>query len=80
MRITEYSERNHTIAYEIFDTEPAISVTSVTGEFVLFEVTDDDTTYLRWTTIYSNDVDAQVISDQKYKKRDFFTAWKKSLK
>ena len=80
LRINEYSERNYTVAYDITNAEPAISVTSVTGEFNLFEVTDDDTTYLKWTTTYSNDVDAQVISDQKYKKRDFFNAWKNSLK
>ena len=80
LRITEYSERSYTVAYDITETDPAISVTSVSAEFNLFEVTDDDTTYLKWTTTYSNDVDAQIISDQKYKKCDFFNAWKNSLK
>ena len=56
--------------------EPAISVTSIVGEFILSEVTDDDTTFLTWNTEYSNDVDADFIGDARWKKRDMFAAIK----
>ena len=34
-RVTELSERNHTIAYELIMTEPAVSVSSINGEISL---------------------------------------------
>jgi len=45
----------------VIETEPEISVTSIQGELKLFPVTGEDSTFLQWTTEYSNDVDAQVI-------------------
>ena len=75
-RVTELSERNHTIAYELIQAEPAISVSSIVGEISLSSVTDDDTTFMQWNTEYSNDVDADFIGDAKWKKRDMFAAIK----
>ena len=74
--MTEISDKNFTIGYEVMETEPAIHVTSVQGEIKLLAVTDSDQTFLQWTTEYSNDVDLQIIEDQKFKKRDFFKAVK----
>ena len=75
-RVTELSERNHTIAYELVAAEPAISVSSIVGEIALSSVTDDDSTYMSWSTEYSNDVDADFIGDARWKKRDMFAAIK----
>ena len=41
-RVTELSERNHSLAYELVSAEPAISVSSIVGEFQLRAVTDLD--------------------------------------
>ena len=78
-RVTELSERNHTLAYELVAAEPATSVSSIVGEISLSAVTDDDTTFLSWATEYSNDVDAEFIGDARWKKRDMFAAMKASL-
>jgi hypothetical protein len=78
-RITELSDRNYTVAYEVVETEPAMTCTSVEGEIVLQKVSDGDETFLKWTTVFSNDADAGVMADQKYKKLDFFKAFKKSF-
>jgi len=77
--ITEVSDRKHIIAYEISAADPPISISSIQGEFSLMEITDDKKTFLQWTTEYSNDVDAQIIEDQKYKKKEFFTACKVNI-
>ena len=77
--ISEISDKNFTIGYEVMETEPAINVTSIQGEIKLRPVTDADQTFLEWTTEYSNDVDLQVIEDQKFKKRDFFKAVKSKI-
>jgi hypothetical protein len=60
-RITEISDKSFTLGYEVIETTPEITVTSIQGEIKLFPVTDCDCTFLQWTTEYSNDVDAQVI-------------------
>ena len=78
-RVTELSERNHTIAYELVMAEPAISVSSIVGEISLSAVTDDDQTFLSWNTEYSNDVDADFIGDARWKKRDLFAAMKQTF-
>jgi len=54
-------------------------VTSIQGQIKLREVTDDHTTFVEWATDFSNDADASVIADQKYKKLEFFTEMKKAL-
>ena len=80
LRITEYSERNHTLAYELLAAEPAHNATSVQGEIKLQAVTTPESqTFVAWTTEFSNDADLAVISDQKYKKQEFFKDVKTNL-
>ena len=80
LRVTELSERNHTLAYELVAAEPATSVSSVVGELKLTAVTDTDETFFSWSTEYSNDVDAEFIGDARWKKRDLFADIKATLK
>jgi hypothetical protein len=49
------------------------------GELDFRKVTDGNATFLTWTTMFSNDADAQVMQDQKYKKLEFFQDFKKTL-
>ena len=53
--------------------------TSIQGQISLRPVTDNDATYVQWVTEFSNDADATVIADQKYKKLEFFADMKKHL-
>jgi hypothetical protein len=77
--VTELSDRNFTIAYQVISTEPSMTCTSVEGQVELQTITESNQTFLKWTTIFSNDADAQVMADQKYKKLDFFKAFHKNL-
>ena len=79
IRVTEFSERNHTIAYELLTAEPAHSATSMQGEIKLAAVTTDNHTFVSWTSEFSNDADLAVISDNKFKKIEFFKDCKSSL-
>ena len=79
LRVTELSERNKTLAYELVQAEPSISVSSIVGEISLESVTDADMTFMKWQTEYSNDVDADFIGDARWKKRDLFAAMKAKL-
>ena len=71
-QITEISDKHHTISYRLVVAEPAMEVSSLEGDLTLQRVTADDTTFLRWSTDFSNDADAAIMEDQKYKKLDFF--------
>ncbi|TNV76768.1 hypothetical protein FGO68_gene6532 [Halteria grandinella] len=79
LRITELSEIKHSLGYQVLSTEPTHSATSIQGQVHLRAVTDDNTTFITWTTDFSNDADATVIYDQKFKKTEFFAELKKNL-
>lgn len=79
VRISEISDIEHAVGYQVLSTEPAVQVTSVEGRLRLREVSDDSTTYLEWSNDFSNDADAAVILDSKYKKLEFFADMKKTL-
>ena len=79
IRVVEISDLRHSIGYEVISTEPAHTATSIQGYITLRSVTDDGTTFLEWQTDFSNDADAGVIADQKYKKLEFFAEIKKNL-
>mmetsp|Transcript_2988 Transcript_2988/g.3879 ORF Transcript_2988/g.3879 Transcript_2988/m.3879 type:complete len:148 (+) Transcript_2988:190-633(+) len=79
LRITEISDRNYTLAYEVLSSDTAMPFTSADGELLFQKISDTNETFLKWTTSFSNDADAQVLQDQKYKKLDFFKAFKRSM-
>ncbi len=79
IRISEISDLKHSIAYYVLSTEPPHSVTSIIGQIVLRPVTDEEHTFVEWITDFSNDADAGVIEDQRFKKMDFFAEMKKTL-
>ena len=79
LRVTELSERNHTLAYELVQAEPAISCSSIVGELALISVSDTDETFFRWNTEYTNDVDAEFLQDARWKKREMFAEMKRTL-
>lgn len=76
-RIIELSERRRVIAWELIGATPNISFTSMMVSVKLFEVTENNSTYISWETDYSNDVNAHIVQDGKYKKLDYFKDLKK---
>ena len=73
IEITEMSDKHHSISYHVLFAEPAMEVSSLEGDITLWRVTTDDTTFIRWSTDYSNDADAEIIQDSKFKKQEFFS-------
>lgn len=80
LRATAFSERDFTVGYEVLGTQPEHPASSIIGELRLQRVTDTNETYISWETVFSNDADQQVISDQHFKKLDFFADMKASCK
>ena len=70
--MTEFSERYFKVAYEVMRTEPAHRATTINGEISLQRISTTEGTFIKWTTDFSNDVDAQIMEDQKFKKLDWF--------
>eukprot|EP01016_Furgasonia_blochmanni_P003141 TRINITY_DN1122_c0_g1_i15.p1 TRINITY_DN1122_c0_g1~~TRINITY_DN1122_c0_g1_i15.p1 ORF type:complete len:239 (-),score=57.43 TRINITY_DN1122_c0_g1_i15:99-815(-) len=68
IKILELSDLNHYITYEVIEASPPIPATSILNTIRLRRVTDDNSTFLTWETDFSNDADANVIQDNKYKK------------
>mmetsp|Transcript_13682 Transcript_13682/g.14778 ORF Transcript_13682/g.14778 Transcript_13682/m.14778 type:complete len:162 (+) Transcript_13682:137-622(+) len=79
IRVTEVSERHHTLAYELLTAEPAHAATSVQMEIKMLSVTTENHTFISWLSEFSNDADVAIISDQKYKKQEFFKDVKSNL-
>ena len=72
VRVTEISDKYHRICFDLVMAEPAAKVSSVETEIQLSPCTFDETTFVSWTTDFSNDCDANTIQDSKYKKHDMF--------
>jgi len=58
IRITEVSDKRRSISYEVISTEPAHSVTSMESTITIRHVTSDNTSFVEWYTVFSNDADA----------------------
>jgi hypothetical protein len=71
-RIVEISELNRSLSYELISANPQTSFTSMLNHVRLHKITFDDSTYVEWSTDFSNDVDSHVVQDNKFKKNDYF--------
>ena len=76
-RILEISDKKRTIAWELIETKPDISFTSMLTTIKFFKVTEDNTSFVFWESDFSNDVNSHVIQDSKFKKLDYFKDLKK---
>ena len=75
----ELSELHQFITVQLIAAEPKIHASSQINTIRLYKVTDNDTTFITWETDFSNDADAEVIEDNKFKKKEFFGDLKKSF-
>lgn len=72
--VTEVSDKHHSLCYDVIYTDHELPAHGVQVTFDCSPVTFTNQTFVRWTTDFSNDADAQIIQDQKYKKLDVFKA------
>ncbi|MEE4247842.1 MAG: hypothetical protein V2I33_20790 [Kangiellaceae bacterium] len=70
--VTEISDPGRLITTEVLASEPALHVHSVINSIKVRRVTSTDQAFVTWTTDFSNDVTAEIIADNKYKKIDAF--------
>ena len=79
LRFDEWSEKRHSVAYELMSAEPAAACTSIQGEIEMKRVSMSDQTFVSWLTEFSNDADLTIIQDSKYKKIEMFTDMQKTF-
>lgn len=67
------SEIDHYITYSVISAEPKLTYSSVLSTVRCFPITSgkhEGHTFIQWTGNFSNDADAGVIEDAKYKRRE----------
>ena len=79
VNVSEISDKYHRMCFEVVNAEPNVQCSSIQTEIQLHSCTYENSTCIRWTTEFSNDADANLIQDQKYKKHEFFQAIKNHL-
>ena len=71
-RILEISELKRRIVWEIISATPETTYTSMVTTLKVYKVTEDNTSFLTWTTDFSNDVNTNVVlSDKNLKLQNF---------
>ena len=76
-RIGEISDVKRVISWELISATPEIGFTSMMTTIRLHKVTEDNRTFLSWESDYSNDVNAHIVQDGKYKKLEYFKELRK---
>eukprot|EP00823_Brevimastigomonas_motovehiculus_P009279 TRINITY_DN8948_c0_g1_i1.p1 TRINITY_DN8948_c0_g1~~TRINITY_DN8948_c0_g1_i1.p1 ORF type:complete len:166 (-),score=54.06 TRINITY_DN8948_c0_g1_i1:196-693(-) len=79
IKMTELSDARYRIAWDLIESNPSIHVMSATHSIALHRVTQDNSTFMEWTTDFSSDVSSTVLEDQRYKQRDHFLALKNAF-
>jgi hypothetical protein len=59
--IVELSELKRTITVDMIDCFPKMSFSSMLTTIKFYKVTNDDTTYMCWEGLFSNDIDTEVM-------------------
>lgn len=72
IQLREFSEIRRTISFDIIASEPSLSVTSALHTISLIRVTSDNSTFVQWTTDFSNDADTAIVEDSRFKKLEAF--------
>mmetsp|Transcript_28364 Transcript_28364/g.28657 ORF Transcript_28364/g.28657 Transcript_28364/m.28657 type:complete len:152 (+) Transcript_28364:153-608(+) len=70
IQLSELSMITNSLTFEVICCEPASLVSSVAHTISLKRITSDNTTFIEWTTDFSNDATAEIISDSQYKRKD----------
>jgi len=72
LRLLELSEAQRFVTWDVIASLPALTYSSVIHTVKLRRVTEDNHTFVQFTSDYSKDANQDVILDSKYKKTEFF--------
>jgi hypothetical protein len=70
--VRELSSINHSVTFELIESEPANRVSSVIHTISLKKVTAGGATFVEWVSDFSSDATAEVIMDSSFKRREAF--------
>lgn len=80
LKCLEISELTRTITWEVIASEPAISYMSAIHTIALSKVTENNQTFIQFTSDFSSDAKSDVTEDSRYKKREAFQQLRKLIK
>eukprot|EP00658_Telonema_sp_P-2_P059405 TRINITY_DN4828_c0_g2_i2.p1 TRINITY_DN4828_c0_g2~~TRINITY_DN4828_c0_g2_i2.p1 ORF type:complete len:299 (+),score=64.63 TRINITY_DN4828_c0_g2_i2:104-1000(+) len=73
VQIAELSDHERTLVLDLLERSDGVRVSSCVHSIRLGRVTQTDSTYVEWNVDYSNDADAQICQDARYKVKDYLT-------
>jgi len=74
VRLLELSDAQRFVTWEVIESIPAVTYSSVVHTVRVRRVTEDNSSYVEFTSDFSRDANNGVISDSKFKKLDYFRA------
>jgi len=74
IRLVELSDSQRYVTWEVIESTPAVTYSSVVHTVRVRRVTENNSSYVEFTSDFSRDANAGVIADSKFKKFDYFKA------
>jgi len=74
IKLLELSDATYAVTWELIESAPPITYLSAVHTIKLKRVTQNDSTFIEWTSDFSRDVSNEVLADAKLKQTDNFTA------
>jgi len=74
LRLLELSDSRHEITWELVSSDPPTIVLSSIHTIRLRRVSENNSTFVEWTTDFSRDASADVIEDARFKQKENFAA------
>jgi hypothetical protein len=71
-RLVEISELRHTLSFEVIDSTSQLPFSSMVTTIKMKQITEDNTTFICWETVFSNDVSVDVIRLRKERVLSYF--------
>ena len=68
--IRELSSIQHSVTFEVIESEPSIVVSSILHTITLRRIAEE--TFIEWVTDFSSDVTANVVLDSQFKRKEAF--------
>jgi len=78
-RVTEISDQNYSITFELIESMPAVEYMSASHSWRLRRVTSDNSTFIETETVYSKDASTNATEDSRYRKLDLFNELRSAL-
>ncbi|GAB5353861.1 hypothetical protein AAMO2058_000070400 [Amorphochlora amoebiformis] len=72
IKVMELSDLQHSVTYDIIFSKPAVKFTSAIYTIKLQRVSETNSTFMSWSTDFSNDAEEAVVMDSKFKKLEAF--------